>query len=139
MTKTNFDILLGEAIDNLYERTKAKLGNVENFSNEDGKIPFGISRDWSKAQPSLREVGMDDELVNDILKRFEQSSFGALRQAKNGDWIMEGITWELKLLTLPTILQMPAVSLRSSLCKLQVMLHQFVTSVSKTVKLVLTA
>ena len=50
--------------------TKAQLANKENFTNEDGKIPFGISRDWSKAQPSLREVGMDDELVNDILETF---------------------------------------------------------------------
>ena len=87
MSKVNFDILLTEAIDNLYEETKARLGK------EDGKIPFGISRDWSKAQPSLREVGMSDELVDDILKRFEQSSFGSLRQAKNGDWIIEGRTW----------------------------------------------
>ena len=78
VSTTNFDILLGEAIDNLYERTKAQLATKENFTNEDGKIPFGISRDWSKAVPSLREVGMGDELVNDILKRFEQSSFGAL-------------------------------------------------------------
>lgn len=96
VSTTNFDILLGEAIDNLYERTKAQLATKENFTNEDGKIPFGISRDWSKAVPSLREVGMGDELVNDILKRFEQSSFGALRQAKNGDWIIEGITWGTK-------------------------------------------
>ena len=52
MSKVNFDILLTEAIDNLYEETKARLGK------EDGKIPFGISRDWSKAQPSLRVVGV---------------------------------------------------------------------------------
>ena len=96
MSKVNFDILLTEAIDNLYEQTKAKLGNLEKFTNEDGKIPFGISRDWSKAQPSLREIGMSDELVDDILKRFEQSSFGSLRQAKNGDWIVEGLTWGTK-------------------------------------------
>ena len=96
MSKVNFDILLTEAIDNLYEETKARLGNVEKFTNEDGKIPFGISRDWSKAQPSLREVGMSDELVDDILKRFEQSSFGSLRQAKNGAWIIEGLTWGTK-------------------------------------------
>ena len=96
MSKVNFDILLTEAIDNLYEQTKAKLGNLEKFTNEDGKIPFGIARDWSKAQPSLREIGMSDELVDDILKRFEQSSFGSLRQAKNGDWIVEGLTWGTK-------------------------------------------
>ena len=96
MSKVNFDILLTEAIDSLYEQTKAKLGNLEKFTNEDGKIPFGISRDWSKAQPSLREIGMSDELVDDILKRFEQSSFGSLRQAKNGDWIVEGLTWGTK-------------------------------------------
>ena len=96
MSKVNFDIHLTEAIDNLYEQTKAKLGNLEKFTNEDGKIPFGISRDWSKAQPSLREIGMSDELVDDILKRFEQSSFGSLRQAKNGDWIVEGLTWGTK-------------------------------------------
>ena len=39
---------------------------------------------------------MSDELVDDILKRFEQSSFGSLRQAKNGDWIIEGLTWGTK-------------------------------------------
>ena len=31
-----------------------------------------------------------------FLNVFEQSSFGALRQAKNGDWIMEGLTWGTK-------------------------------------------
>ena len=46
LTKVNFDILLGEAIDNFYERTKAQIANKENFTNEDGKIPFGNSRDW---------------------------------------------------------------------------------------------
>ena len=70
LSTTNFDILLGEAIDTLHEQTVAQLGKTENLSNTDGKIPFGISRDWSKAVPSLREVGMGDELVNDILKRF---------------------------------------------------------------------
>ena len=96
MSKVNFYILLTEAIDNLYEETKARLVTAEKSTNEDGKIPFGISRDWSKAQPSLREVGMSDELVDDILKRFEQSSLGSLRQAKNGDWIIEGLTWGTK-------------------------------------------
>ena len=92
--QTNFDIVLLEAIDDLYDKTHAQLEKRANLADcEPGEIPFGISRDWSKVQPSLREVGMDDELVSDILKRFEQSSFGALRQAKNGDWIMEGLTW----------------------------------------------
>lgn len=92
-TQTNFDIVLLEAIDNLHEKTVGALRNQVKLNNEDGAIPFGISRDWSKAQPSLREVGMEDELVSDILKRFDQASLGTLRQAKNGDWIMEGITW----------------------------------------------
>ena len=38
MSKVNFDILLTEAIDNLYEETKARLGNVEKFTNEDGNL-----------------------------------------------------------------------------------------------------
>lgn len=92
-TQTNFDIVLLEAIDNLHEKTVGALKNKVKLSKEDGAIPFGISKDWSKAQPSLREVGMEDELVSDLLKRFEQSSLGTLRQAANGDWIMEGITW----------------------------------------------
>lgn len=92
-TQTNFDIVLLEAIDNLHEKTVGALRNQVKLNNEDGAIPFGNSRDWSKAQPSLREVGMEDELVSDILKRFDQASLGTLRQAKNGDWIMEGITW----------------------------------------------
>jgi len=40
VSTTNFDILLGEAIDNLYERTKAQLATKENFTNEDGKNPI---------------------------------------------------------------------------------------------------
>lgn len=87
---TNFDLVLKDAIDNLYDITKEKL------SNKDGEIPFGISRDWSKAEPSLREIGMDDELVSDILKRFDNSTMGTLRKADNGDWIIESITWGTK-------------------------------------------
>lgn len=93
MTKTNFDIVLNEAIENLSQNSQRI---VENLTNEDGKIPFGISRDWSKAEPSLREVGMEDELVRDITKRFEQGRLGSLRKAKNGDWIMESLTWGTK-------------------------------------------
>ena len=93
MTKTNFDIVLNEAIENLSQNSQRI---VENLTNADGKIPFGISRDWSKAEPSLREVGMEDELVRDITKRFEQGRLGTLRQAKNGDWIMESLTWGTK-------------------------------------------
>lgn len=92
MTKQNFDIVITEAIDDLYAKTQEFL-NKETLNNFDGKIPFGISRDWSKAQPSLREVGMEDELVSDILKRIDQASLGNIRQAKNGDWIIESITW----------------------------------------------
>lgn len=92
--QTNFDIVLLEAIDNLHAQTVGQLNKqVAKLTNEDGALPFGISRDWSKAQPSLREVGLEDELVSDIMRRFEQSSLGTLRQAPNGDWIMEGITW----------------------------------------------
>lgn len=103
---TNFDIVLKEAIDYLYDNSKVALANLETMARDaganfkpqapfhkDGEIPFGISRDWSKAQPSLREVGMEDELVSDLLKRFEQANLGTLRRAKNGDWIMESLTW----------------------------------------------
>lgn len=96
-TQTNFDIVLLEAIDNLHEKSMGALKDrVAKLDATDGAIPFGISRDWSKTQPSLREVGMEDELVSDILKRFDQASLGTLRQAKNGDWIMEGISWGTK-------------------------------------------
>src|SRR5574344_1821643 len=88
----NFDIVISEALDNLLTLTREKMGE-EKLTNQDGAIPFGISRDWSKAQPSLREIGMGDELVDDILKRIDNASLGELRQAKNGDWVFEGITW----------------------------------------------
>ena len=59
---TNFDIVLKEAIDYLYDNSKVALANLETMARDaganfkpqapfhkDGEIPFGISRDWSKA------------------------------------------------------------------------------------------
>lgn len=94
--QTNFDIMLLEAIDNLHEKTVGALTDKVQLSNALGDVPFGVTRDWSKAQPSLREVGMQDELVEDILKRFDNANLGTLRKMNNGDWVMEGITWGTK-------------------------------------------
>lgn len=100
------EILINEAIDDMTEKFSGKLremvklaetgdGGTDAGAGTEKKatVPFGISRDWSKAQPSLREVGLEDELVDDILKRFEQQGLGTLRQAKNGDWIVESVSW----------------------------------------------
>lgn len=90
--QTNFDIMLTEGLTSLQD----SIPQLEKFAQDSqakGQLPFGVGRDWSKAVPSLGEVGMGDELVNDLLKRIDNSSFGLLKQAQNGDYIIETLTW----------------------------------------------
>ena len=92
---TSFDIVLKEAIDYLYDNSKVALANLESMARDaganfkpqapfhkDGEIPLVSPVTGLKAQPSLREVGMEDELVSDLLKRFEQANLGTLRRVK---------------------------------------------------------
>lgn len=92
MANLNLDIMFDEALSTLEGTLTETVSKTEKLAAENG-VPFAISRDWSKAVPSLREINMSDPLVDDILTRFENLNTGTLRKASNGDFIIEGLNW----------------------------------------------
>lgn len=57
------------------------------------RLPKGLSRDYSKAQPSLGDFNITSPMVSALLESIKSSSLGAFRKDENGDWIVEAYTW----------------------------------------------
>ena len=96
MVMQSMDLMINESLETLsatMDETVNKLEKLNQESLAENGIPFGISRDWSKATPSLGEINYQDPLVEKIMKRFESMSKGVLKKAANGDFIVEGLNW----------------------------------------------
>lgn len=96
MVMQSMDLMINESLETLsatMDETVNKLEQLNQESLAENGIPFGISRDWSKATPSLGEINYQDPLVEKIMKRFESMSKGVLKKASNGDFIIEGLNW----------------------------------------------
>lgn len=57
------------------------------------RLPKGLSRDYSKAQPSLGDFNITSPMVAALLEKLGDSSLGSFSKDQNGDWVITSYTW----------------------------------------------
>lgn len=57
------------------------------------RLPKGISRDYSKATPSLGDFNITSPMVASLLEGIGDSSLGTFSKDANGDWVITSYTW----------------------------------------------
>lgn len=57
------------------------------------RLPKGLSRDYSKAQPSLGDFNITSPMVAALLEKLGDSSLGTFSKDQNGDWVITSYTW----------------------------------------------
>lgn len=65
----------------------------KNMEQAGNKIPFGISKDYSKSTPSLGDFNITSPMVSSMLESIENSAIATFVKNNVGHWVTETYTW----------------------------------------------
>lgn len=65
----------------------------KNMENSGSNLPYGISKDYSKALPSLGDFQITSPMVQSMLRSMAESRIATFSQNNQGDWFTESYTW----------------------------------------------